>query len=150
MNHTEWRDFMPLVALTLPVVSIWALSRWARWPLLAERYPLRGEQPGPKLRMGYGVFRGWIGYNGGLVISADPAGLYISTMPIVLSFCHAPVFIPWSEMVAIRRRRSRGGWLYELHLRQAPEVDLALRASTFDFVRAHAERARVAGDYRSA
>lgn len=150
MSAPEWIDLLPLGALALPLVLVYGLSRWAGWPVLAARYPLLGEQPGPKLRFGYGVFRGWIGYNGGLVVSADAGGLYLSTMPIVLSFCHAPVFIPWPEVVEIRRRDRWGGRVYEIHARQAPEVDFALRAWTFDFVRAQAERAGVPGDYRRA
>lgn len=150
MSSPAWSTLLPLAGAALPFAIIFVLSRYVRWPLLAERYPLRGEQPGPKLRLGYGVLRRWVGYNGGLVVSADAGGLYLSTMPILLSFCHDPVFIAWPEVVEIRRRERWSGLLYEIHLRQAPEVDLALRASTFDFVRAHAERAGVPGDYRRA
>jgi len=36
------------------------------------------------------VFRGWIGYNGGRVLTADARGLYVSAMPIVLAPWHPP------------------------------------------------------------
>lgn len=135
------------VSLLVPVGAIWTFSRLSGWRTLAERYPLQGAFPPPATRFGYGVFRGWIGYNGGIVIASDPTGLYLRAMPVVLSFCHAPIYIPWAEITGIERR---GGWLgggYCLRILHAPETDFALRPPTFERIRMHAKGAGVPGRY---
>jgi len=136
-----------LAGLVVPVLLIFALSRVAGWPALADRYPAPGERPRALVRMGYGVFRGWIGYNGGLVVSADERGLFLAAMPVVLSWCHAPVFIPWSEIREIRPRRHLWARLLEIHTAGAPEVDMALHSGTFAPVRRFAAAASVPGEY---
>jgi hypothetical protein len=136
-----------LAILALPVGLLYLLSRLAGWPILAARYPAYRPPPRPRHWLGSGVFRGWIGYNGGLVVSANACGLYLSTLPGLLSCFHAPVFIPWSEIHAIRKGRRFWATVYEIHTQRAPEVDFALRTKTFTFVRAHAMRAGVPGDY---
>ncbi len=92
-----------LPALLVAPALIVVFSRLSRWQTLAHRYPLRGSRPPARVRLGFGVFRGWIGYNGGLVVAVDARGLYLAAMPVVLSFCHPPIFIPWSEIEWIRR-----------------------------------------------
>jgi hypothetical protein len=119
----------------LPVGLIYLFSRTSGWETLAERYPLRGEFPTPKVWMGYGVFRGWIGYNGGIVVASDAAGLYLGAMPIVLSFCHDPIFIPWSQMRRISKEIGLLSDSYQIATEKAPEVRFALLESTFDAVR---------------
>lgn len=141
---------LPVVMLGLVASLMFLISRASGWSTLAETYPSQGDAPRPLVRLGYGVFRGWIGYNGGLVLAADERGLYISAMPIVLSFCHAPIFIPWQGLREIRVRKRWFGSLYELHTAQARDVDFALRPSSFAAIRPFAERAGVAGDYREA
>lgn len=93
--------------------------------------------------VGYAVFRGWIGYNGGLVVGADERGLDVAGMPVLLSFGHPPIFIPWRDVVEIRRRRILWAACYGIRTQGAPEVDFALRRRTFEFVRPHAVRAQV-------
>jgi hypothetical protein len=138
------------LALLVPFGLIFVLSRVSGWSTLADLYPLQGDSPRPLVRLGYGVFRGWIGYNGGIVVSANERGLYLAAMPIVLSLCNRPIFIPWSELRAIRMRRTMFWPAYALHTARAPEVDLALRPGTFAPVRPFALRAGVPGDYRVA
>ena len=140
---------MKLLILTplLPVGIIFLISRTSGWQTLARCYPLRGTFPKPKVVLGYGVFRGWIGYNGGIIVGSDAAGLYLRAMPVVLSFCHDPIFIPWSEVTSIDKE---GGVLsprYRITTFRAPEVRFALRSSTFHAVREDARTAGVAGDY---
>jgi hypothetical protein len=144
----------PLVAVAIVVAALvgvylyvqllmWGFSRLSGWRVLAERYPLRGAAPAPRTRLGYGVFRGWIGYNGGLVLGADARGLYVSAMPVVLAPWHPPIFIPWPEIAEFRARRIMWSRCYGIRLRGAPEVDFALRQRTFERVRADAQRAHV-------
>ena len=117
---------VPLILL-IPVGVIVAISRYSGWNLLAEHYPASGDFPRPSKWMGYGVFRGWLGYNGGIVVARDERGLYVRGMPILLSFCHRRIFIPWSEITKIERLDRWSGRVYALRTRRAPEVDFALR-----------------------
>ena len=137
---------VPLVLL-VPAAVIGVISRYSGWNLLAEHYPASGDFPRPAKWLGYGVFRGWLGYNGGIVIASDPGGLYLRGMPIVLSFCHRRMFIPWTEVVRIERLSRWSGEVYAIRTRRASEVDFALRPSTFAVVADHARAAGVPGEY---
>ena len=137
---------VPLVVL-IPFAVILAFSRLSGWNLLAEYYPVTGDFPRASKWMGYGVFRGWIGYNGGIVVASRPGGLYLRAMPILLSFCHRPIFIPWSEVTRIERRSRWTGEVYAIRTRRASEVDFALRPSTFAVVAENARAAGVPGEY---
>ena len=137
---------VPLVVL-IPVGVMVALSRYSGWNLLAEHYPGTGDSPRPSKWMGYGVFRGWLGYNGGIVVASDARGLYLRGMPIIMSFCHRRIFIPWPDVVGIERRSTWSGEVYAIRTRRASEVDLALRPSTFAVVRDDANSAGVPGEY---
>ena len=143
----EWGAAVALLAVALPGLIIFVFSRVSGWRTLANHYPGEGDRPRPLTRLGYGVFRSWIGYNGGIVVSANEKGLYLRGTPILLSFCHAPIFIPWAQVSLIRER---GGILavgYEIRTRRAPEVDFALRPGTFAVIREHARAAGVPGEY---
>jgi hypothetical protein len=131
----------------IPIGLVYLFSRASGWQTLAEHYPLRGPFPKPRVWLGYGVFRGWIGYNGGIVIASDGAGLYLRAMPIVLSFCHDPIFIPWTEVTRIVRDDGLLSQGYRIMTARAPDVRFTLRPSTFAAVRDDARAAGVAGDY---
>ena len=144
----------PLIAVVIVVAGLvgvylyvqllmWGFARLSGWRTLAARYPGGAFAPAPRTRFGYGVFRGWIGYNGGLIVAADTRGLYISAMPIVLAPWHPRIFIPWEELTEVRGRRILWSRCFGIRTRGAPEVDLALRRGTFELVRADAQRARV-------
>jgi hypothetical protein len=129
------------LALILPAALIYVFSRVSGWSALAEHYPARNPAPEPRKRNGSAVFRHWIGYNGGIVIGSDARGLYLAAMPVILSFCHAPIFIPWSEIREIRRARSLMSEGWRIDTLKAPEVEFMLRPSTFEFVRQNAAAA---------
>ena len=133
---------MPL----LPVALVYMISRMSGWQTLAKRYPWRGPFPEPKVKMGYGVFRGWIGYNGGIVVASDATGIYLRAMPIVLSFCHDPIFIPWTEVTQITLETGFLARGYRITTAKAPEVRFALRPTTFDAVRADARAAGITSE----
>jgi len=136
-----------VLSIASPIAAIVLLSRLSGWSTLAERYPGR-TRPAKVLRwLGYAVFRGWIGYNGGLVVGSDGEGLDLRAMPVILSFCHPPIFIPWREIARIESRARWFGTGYYLVTRRAPEVDIALRPGTFEVVRTDATSAGVAGNY---
>ena len=131
---------VPLVLL-IPVGVIVAISRFSGWSLLAEHYPGYGDFPRPARWMGYGVFRGWLGYNGGIVVASNARGLYLRATPVILSFCHRRIFIPWSEIARIEQRSGWLGLVYAIRTRRATEVDFALRPSTVAVVLEDARRA---------
>jgi hypothetical protein len=144
----------PLIAAGIVVAAVggiylyvlalmYLFARLSGWRTLAARYPGRTPVPSPRKRLGYAVFRGWLGYNGGLIVSADTRGLFISAWAVLLAPCHPPITIPWNEIVAIRRRRILWTTCYGIETRGAPKVDFALRARTFEFVRPQAIRASV-------
>lgn len=135
-----------VLALAIATLIV-TLARLGGWTTLAERYPGRTRPAKVARRFGYGVFRGWIGYNGGLVVGSDTEGLDLRAMPVILSLCHPPIFIPWREITRTETRSRWFGTGYALVTRRAPEVDFALRPGTFEAVRANAKSARVAGDY---
>ena len=136
----------PLLVAFLAMV-VFLISRASGWSKLAETYPFRGKFPQPKIWMGYAVFRGWIGYNGAVIVASDDRGLYLRAFPVILSFCHAPIFIPWSEVRAIERCSRFFRTAYRVRAARAPAVDLALRPGTFERVREDTRRAGVAGEY---
>ena len=140
--------WLVLLAPLLPLGVIVLLSRLSGWQRLSEHYPARADMPRRRKSLGYGVFRGWIGYNGGLVVAGDDSGLHLAAMPVLLSFCHPRIFIPWSDVREIRKRRRFFQSYYQIVALRAPEIDFALRGGTFAFVREHASRAGVAGNYQ--
>ena len=136
-----------IIVPLLPVGLIYLFSRVSGWQTLAQKYPLQGAFPTPKQWMGYGVFHGWMGYNGGIIVSSDASGLFLRAMPVVLSFCHDPIFIPWTEVVRIERVTGLLADGYRIITAQAAEVDFALISSTFEVVRHDAQAAGVQGEY---
>ena len=137
---------LPFVLLVSAGVLV-LISRYSGWNLLSEHYPGDRAFPPPSKWFGYGVFRGWVGYNGGIVVASDSQGLYLRAMPIILSFCHRRIFIPWSDVVGIEKRTHWARQVLAIRTRRAAEVDFALRPSTFAVVRDDALSAGVPGDY---
>lgn len=130
-----------LVTLLIPVGSIFLISRLSGWPRLAARYPESSPKPRPLTVFGYGTMNNWIGYNGGLILAADDAGLHVSTWPYLLGWCHRPVFIPWTQIVDLRGRKRLWKKYYRLDLKGAPDVDFALSAGDVGLLRPWLEKA---------
>lgn len=116
------------------------LARMSGWADLAERYPLRGPAPPPVTRMGYGVFRGWLGYNGCLIIAADESGFHMAGWPLFLAPTHKPIHIPWGEIAEIRLHKLLWARSFQLVTRSAPAVDFRLNERTFTRIRASIPR----------
>jgi hypothetical protein len=133
--------------LVVPYAVIFLLSRVSGWSELADRFPARGPMPRPRHWLGYAVLRGWIGYNGSLIVASDERGLHLAALPILASPSHAPVFIPWGQLKEIRRGRRLRSEVYELHIIGLAHLDFTLRPRAMSWIREDARRAGVAGDY---
>jgi hypothetical protein len=135
--------FLLLFGFGFPALTMFSISRLSGWPRLAARYPATGPRPKPLTVFGYGTMRGWIGYNGGLVLAADENGLHLGTWPVLMGWCHRPVFIPWSQIADLRARRRWWRVYYRLDLKGAPDVDLALSAGDVGLLRPWLEKAGI-------
>jgi len=135
--------FALLVAAAV-FAPLWLLARIGGWRTLAERYPRNDAMPPRKMWMGFAVFRGWVGYNGALVVASDARGLFLSALPILL-WSHPPIFIPWADVERIEHRSTWYGRVHEIRVRRAPEVRFGLRERTYRFVQPDAAAAGVAG-----
>ena len=131
-----------VLGLGFPIGLMFAISRISGWHDLALRYPLTGAAPKPLTVVGYGIMRNWVGYNGGLVLSADAAGLYVSTWAI-FAWCHKPIFLPWTQIVSATARRCYRRVYYVLALRGAPDAGFAVREDAFQLARPFLAEARV-------
>ena len=102
-NMDDWINqhpalFVAAVFLSLPLFWIFIVNIIATasgWKLLARRF--RAQQPftGPMWKYQRGAMRG-AGYNGCLIVGADPMGMFLNIMRIFRPG-HPPLFIPWSE-----------------------------------------------------
>lgn len=132
-----------LVSLVFPVATIFAISRASGWPRLAARYPEAHARPKALTVFGYGTMNRWIGYNGGLILAADDAGLHVATWPVLLAWCHRPVFVPWTQIADLRAHKRLWKTYYRLDLKSAPDVDFALSAGDVGLLRPWLEKAGV-------
>src|SRR5262249_29450096 len=69
-----------LVTLLSPLILMPLFARVGGWTELAEGYPSDGEGPRRRMWLGHAVFRGWVGYNGALIVASDARGLFLSTL----------------------------------------------------------------------
>ena len=100
----------------------------------------------PKVSIIWDIIRDFFEeYKGALIVTSDARGLHLATWPVLLSWCHAPVFIPWSEVVEVQERRIFFVAVQEIVTRRTPHLRFALRAGTFALVRADARAAGVRG-----
>ena len=132
--------------VTIPGVILYGLSFLTGWRRLADRYPALRIPPAPATRFGFGVFRGWLGYNGALVVGCDTEALYVRTWWI-FAWCHPAFVIPWREVTSIEPEGRGATARLRVRTSGAPDVDFALRPQTFAHVRDYARVAGVDGDY---
>ncbi len=121
-----------LTAAIHPAV-MWTLSRLA-WKAVADAYPAAATTPAPATSTGYGVFNGWLGYKGCLVIGADDAGLHVRNWPLLSAF-HAPFFVPWSEIAGARPRKIFWADYVEVTFRKTPGITFSIRGGTYEALR---------------
>ncbi len=76
-------------------------------------------------------------YNNCLVIAADPTGLYLATV-FFFRIGHPPLFIPWTEISFLSRRKILFVEFVEFRLGREEQVPLLIRAGLADQIRAAA------------
>jgi len=98
----------PIVTVLLIVILGWAAvglisSRMTGWALLAQRY--RSEEPfsGERVRFCSAAMRYGGHYGNCLTIGVNAQGLFLS-LSIPFYMGHPPLFIPWHEITASRKR----------------------------------------------
>lgn len=97
---------IPAAALGFWWALMFLISRVSGWSALAEVYQSDGDDDGPKLRrQSLMLMRGRIpaSYNNAVTIGADSMSLRLSVMLFFRPF-HEPLKIPFSDLVATRRR----------------------------------------------
>lgn len=124
----------PIAFLAAGAVVSRNLARTSGWQALSDRYPCRTQAPRPR-RLGGAVFRGWLGYNNAIFYAADQTGLYLLPMPILLSWTHSPIFVPWAEIEAFEERSHWYGSDFRMVARGASEIDFAIKGRSFEALR---------------
>lgn len=133
MDSPTW--LIPVAALA-GFAAIWCLVclliSLFGWRSLAQHFRAQGPFEGPIRRMQSGRVS-FANYNNVLTVGADPMGLSLAVMGLFRPG-HPPLFIPWHDVVGLRR----GRWLLfeylELQL-HATSVKIRLRQATAEFVR---------------
>jgi hypothetical protein len=122
----------PFFVIILPIMifltffaALWLficfiLSRVGGWEKLARVYRYNGKFKGERWRFRSCRMNGYTNYNNCLTFGANPAGLYLKTLPM-FRFQHPPLLIPWSE---IREGKAKGMIItyLELTFTRAPNV----------------------------
>jgi hypothetical protein len=137
---SPWPLLPTLLATALVYVGVvFALmglcARVSGWSLLFAAYPCDGQCPRPRQWFSSLIFRGWFGYNNGIVVSADARALHLTAWPVILAPTHGPVRIPWSEVAAIRYKKRWYGESWEVETRALPDLRWGLRKRAFLFLR---------------
>lgn len=130
--------------LVIPTfVAFWLLLSRALaqrgWNLRSKHYATCKAFPPPEMLIQFSSAAvGSASYGGVLTLGADHEGIYLVPM-VLCRFGHAPLFIPWSDIVA---REEKAGWRKMVRLRtnRAPDTQLLLIAKTYG--RLEAKRAR--------
>ncbi len=92
---------------------MWTLAHVSGWRQLAADYPANELIQGQTIWTGSVLF-GWLmGYNNGVIMTANGEGLRLSLWPLI-RIGHPPIFLPWSEMQA---SASNYLWLKMLRIR---------------------------------
>lgn len=119
-----------VVAFVAAFAALWltifkVVAHWGGWRDLSATYPSQGEPTGERFRMRSFQLRAGCNYNNCVTLVASPAGLHIS-MPLPFRFAHPPIFLPWSEIRAERKKV----WLVRvvtLTANRCPDVPVKLR-----------------------
>lgn len=122
------------LAIATPALVMYSISRGG-WAKVAEAYPETGTPPPAVTNVGYGVFNGWVGYKGCLIIGVDDAGLHLRCWPFVLGWFHDPICVPWKDVGTARAVKIMWAGYHELRFAKTPDTRFALRDGTFEALR---------------
>ncbi len=101
------------------------LSTLGGWRALAEHYRSSMPFSGHTWHFRSATMNGMAQYRNALTIGVNPAGLYLSILPLFRAG-HPPLFIPWSDVTVTSEQRFAANFVV-FQFRQAPGVALRLR-----------------------
>ena len=96
-------QFLPLLFLALWLVVSFLIAVFGGWRQLSRSYRASSDFMGERWRFRSISMRWATGYNNVITIGADPTGLYLSVF-FLFRFGHPPLFLPWTELSALRSR----------------------------------------------
>ncbi len=122
----------------LPIlfIAVWCgvgfiVARTSGWSLLARRFRLETSFTGPTWSWQRAQMRYATGYNGCLIVGADPSGLYLATM-FFFRIGHPPLLLPWHEVAL--RKQGKILWVpyVELTLGREEQIPFRIRGTLAD------------------
>jgi hypothetical protein len=125
-----------LLVVSMSAAVWYTLSIQSGWASLAERFGLRGEFIGRRLRWVGGGLIGPGGYYGILRVGANSEGLCLAVTPPFRLF-HPPLFIPWTQIRIANDGRSSWGFV-RFELGREQRVSLFLQGKAADVARSAA------------
>jgi hypothetical protein len=105
-----WK-FFPIIFIAWWILVLFILSKRG-WQEFSERYNAFGNFSGTRAGIVSTRIKK-IQYNGSIVLRYDSQGIYLLPLLIFRLF-HKPIFIPWSEVKAVRKRKMSFWRIYEL------------------------------------
>jgi len=113
-----------IVLIWLIAVNLVALA--SGWKLLARRFPAQSPFWGPLWKWQRASIRG-AGYNGCLIVGADPTGLFLDIM-VIFHTGHRALFIPWTE-ITLRHEPWAPKDVVEIKLGKSEQVKFRIRGT---------------------
>jgi hypothetical protein len=123
-------------------VGLWCLvsflvGKLSGWSTLEQRFGSSFPFPGQTWKWKSARMRRGTNYNNCLTIGADPTGLYLATV-FFFRIGHPSLFIPWTEISLLGRRKIFFVEFAEFRLGREEQVPFLIRAKLADQIRAAA------------
>lgn len=102
------------------------IAKMSGWKLLAQRFRYDAPFVGTVWKMQCAQFHYGMNYNNCLTVGASNEGMYLAMLPLV-SFGHAPLLIPWSEITE-QGKDTLFGPVFVLTLGRAEQVTMKINS----------------------
>jgi hypothetical protein len=128
----DWVDRHFALVFPLYFVGLWIfvnsiIALIGGWRLLARRFRMQGSYDGQKWPLQSARMRWTAHYNGVLTVGANRTGLFIAPL-ILFRVGHPPLFVPWVEIVAVRKTIFFFFNFVELRLGRSEEIPFTISA----------------------
>jgi hypothetical protein len=118
---------------------VYLVSRLSGWSSLAKRYPATRPASGQYFGWSSGRISRFSNYNHSINVTISSTGVHLETV-FFFKFGHAPVFLPWDAIVAMRHSKilfatstvlqlADGGWPGTIQLYGARQADALAKAA---------------------